>query len=154
MIRRAFNYVSTLLVCLAILAGTLWVISNRSSMKWSFNGENVLRTIGSSRGELVVATDYWVGKPKSLGHVGGKAELARWQDFDNRLRTLMRSGIGAQSTRHGFAWESGYDTDGKIEWRLWACPYWAVIAVFALPAFIRLLLPKRQTPRSTVASKT
>lgn len=144
MIRRAFNYLSTLLMCMAILAGAMWAISYRSPMKWSFTGESVLRTVGSSRGVLVFATDYWGGKPKSLGLAGGKAELARWQDFDNRLRALMRSGIGAQSACYGFAFESGLGADGKIEWHLWASPYWALVAVLAIPAFVRLLLPKRK----------
>lgn len=148
MIRRAFNYFSTLFVCLALVAGVLWATSYRSPMKWSFTGDNVQRTLGSSKGVLVLATDYWGGKPKSLGHAGGREELARWHDFDNRLRALLRSGIGAQSVRHGFAFESGQDTDGNIEWHLWACPYCAVVAVLSLPAFIRLLLPRRSPPEN------
>ena len=97
----------------------------------------------------MVATDYWGGKPKSLAQTGGKEELARWQDFDDRLRALLWSGIGGKSKHHGFAFESGYAPNEDLEWRLWAMPYWAVIAVLAFPAFIRLLLPRRlEVPRT------
>lgn len=151
MMRRAMGYFTTLTLVLALLAGGLWVASYRTTLRWSFTGSSTQRSVGSSRGLIGMATDYWAGKPKSLGHAGGRAELKSWSEFDNRWRSLLKSGTSSASASHGFVSQTGFDSQGQVVWRLLAAPFWALVVALLIPSLIRLCLPRRKDRTQPIA---
>ena len=144
MTRRAFGFFCTLTLVLAILAGVIWVISYRSPIKWAFDSDGIQRSVGSSRGIVVLATDYSTGKVKSLAYQGGKGDLSSWRDFDNRWRSLLRSGINSDVARHGFLFENFNNAGGKHAWSLWSIPHWMLVVVLLLPSVLRLMMPRKK----------